>query len=204
MFHTNNKVSYNPKHFLPFRSKPYCALQIKGFLMLQGSLVALITPMNQDGSIHYEQLRDLIDWHIENGTDGIVARRHDRRIRHPLRRRTFKRNRRNGQTRQQARSRYRRHRRQQYCRSHRPFQSRRASRCGLHLICCSLLQQTFARRHLPTFQSHRRSHFDSDGIYNVPGRTVVSMSNDTILRLAEIPISWVSKKPAAKSAATSN
>ena len=40
--------------------------------MLQGSLVALITPMNQDGSIHYEQLRDLIDWHINNGTDGIV------------------------------------------------------------------------------------------------------------------------------------
>ena len=41
--------------------------------MLKGSLVALITPMNQDGSIHYEQLRDLIDWHINNGTDGIVA-----------------------------------------------------------------------------------------------------------------------------------
>lgn len=41
--------------------------------MLQGSLVALITPMNQDGSIHYEQLHDLIDWHIESGTDGIVA-----------------------------------------------------------------------------------------------------------------------------------
>ena len=70
---SNNKVSYNSKHFLPFRSKPSSALQIKGFLMLQGSLVALITPMNQDGSIHYEQLRDLIDWHIENGTDGIVA-----------------------------------------------------------------------------------------------------------------------------------
>lgn len=29
--------------------------------------------MNQDGSINYEQLHDLIDWHIENGTDGIVA-----------------------------------------------------------------------------------------------------------------------------------
>lgn len=41
--------------------------------MLKGSLVALITPMNQDGSINYEQLRDLIDWHIKNGTDGIVA-----------------------------------------------------------------------------------------------------------------------------------
>ncbi|WP_373741800.1 4-hydroxy-tetrahydrodipicolinate synthase [Neisseria sp.] len=41
--------------------------------MLQGSLVALITPMNQDGSINFDQLRNLIDWHIENGTDGIVA-----------------------------------------------------------------------------------------------------------------------------------
>ena len=40
--------------------------------MLKGSLVLLITPMNQDGSIN-EQLHDLIDWHIENGTDGIVA-----------------------------------------------------------------------------------------------------------------------------------
>ncbi len=41
--------------------------------MLKGSLVALITPMNADGSVNYGELRTLIDWHIENGTDGIVA-----------------------------------------------------------------------------------------------------------------------------------
>ena len=41
--------------------------------MLTGSLVALITPMNQDGSINFEQLKSLIDWHIANGTNGIVA-----------------------------------------------------------------------------------------------------------------------------------
>ncbi|MBF0803671.1 MULTISPECIES: 4-hydroxy-tetrahydrodipicolinate synthase [Neisseria] len=41
--------------------------------MLKGSLVALVTPMNEDGSINYGGLRTLIDWHIENGTDGIVA-----------------------------------------------------------------------------------------------------------------------------------
>ena len=41
--------------------------------MLKGSLVALITPMHSDGSVHFEQLKSLIDWHIESGTDGIVA-----------------------------------------------------------------------------------------------------------------------------------
>lgn len=41
--------------------------------MLRGSLVALVTPMNPDGSVNFEQLKTLIDWHIENGTDGIVA-----------------------------------------------------------------------------------------------------------------------------------
>lgn len=41
--------------------------------MLKGSLVALITPMNEDGSVNYGELCTLIDWHIENGTDGIVA-----------------------------------------------------------------------------------------------------------------------------------
>ena len=33
----------------------------------------LITPMREDGSVHYEQFQRLIDWHVENGTDAIVA-----------------------------------------------------------------------------------------------------------------------------------
>ena len=38
-----------------------------------GSIVALVTPMFEDGSVDYEQLRHLIDWHIAEGTDCIVV-----------------------------------------------------------------------------------------------------------------------------------
>ena len=41
--------------------------------MFKGSLVALITPMDVDGSIDYQGLEKLVEFHIENGTDGIVA-----------------------------------------------------------------------------------------------------------------------------------
>jgi 4-hydroxy-tetrahydrodipicolinate synthase len=40
--------------------------------MFHGSLVALITPMHADGSIDFAALEKLIDWHIENKTDGLV------------------------------------------------------------------------------------------------------------------------------------
>ena len=40
---------------------------------LQGSFVALVTPMNADGSLDFNALGDLIEWHIESGTNGIVA-----------------------------------------------------------------------------------------------------------------------------------
>jgi 4-hydroxy-tetrahydrodipicolinate synthase len=40
--------------------------------MLQGSLVAIVTPMHQDGSLDLKALRALIDFHVEQGTDGIV------------------------------------------------------------------------------------------------------------------------------------
>ncbi len=41
--------------------------------MLTGSLVALVTPMFEDGRVDFEALNRLVDFHIENGTDGIVA-----------------------------------------------------------------------------------------------------------------------------------
>ncbi len=41
--------------------------------MIQGSIVALVTPMQPDGSLHETALRKLVDWHIEQGTDAIVA-----------------------------------------------------------------------------------------------------------------------------------
>ncbi|QLG87512.1 4-hydroxy-tetrahydrodipicolinate synthase [Chitinibacter bivalviorum] len=41
--------------------------------MLKGSLVALVTPMDVNGEIDFTTLRKLVDWHIEQGTNGIVA-----------------------------------------------------------------------------------------------------------------------------------
>jgi len=42
---------------------------------LVGSIVALVTPMHEDGSVDYDALRRLIDWHIAEGTDcvGVVG-----------------------------------------------------------------------------------------------------------------------------------
>ena len=40
---------------------------------LQGSLVALVTPMLEDGSLDFNALEALIEWHIESGTNGIVS-----------------------------------------------------------------------------------------------------------------------------------
>ena len=41
--------------------------------MIQGSLVALVTPMNADGGLDWPGLTRLLDFHLEAGTDGIVA-----------------------------------------------------------------------------------------------------------------------------------
>ncbi len=41
--------------------------------MLKGSLVAIITPMQNDGSLDLVGLRSLIDFHVSEGTDGIVV-----------------------------------------------------------------------------------------------------------------------------------
>ncbi len=41
--------------------------------MITGSLVAIVTPMHDDGSIDYDSYRQLINWHIAEGTSAIVA-----------------------------------------------------------------------------------------------------------------------------------
>ena len=41
--------------------------------MFRGSIVALVTPMHADGAVDWEGLRRLVDWHVEQGTHGIVA-----------------------------------------------------------------------------------------------------------------------------------
>jgi len=41
--------------------------------MITGSLVAIVTPMHEDGRLDLARFRQLIDWHVAEGTDGIVV-----------------------------------------------------------------------------------------------------------------------------------
>ncbi|MBK9661656.1 MAG: 4-hydroxy-tetrahydrodipicolinate synthase [Nitrosomonas sp.] len=41
--------------------------------MFKGSLVAIVTPMHEDGGLDLERFRSLLDFHIAQGTDGIVV-----------------------------------------------------------------------------------------------------------------------------------
>lgn len=41
--------------------------------MINGSIVAIITPMNSDGSVDFASLERLVEFHIDQGTDAIVA-----------------------------------------------------------------------------------------------------------------------------------
>jgi 4-hydroxy-tetrahydrodipicolinate synthase len=41
--------------------------------MIKGSMVALITPFHEDGSVNYERLTELIEWHIQEQTDAILV-----------------------------------------------------------------------------------------------------------------------------------
>ena len=155
--------------------------------MLKGSLVALITPMNQDGSINDEQLHDLIDWHIENGTDGIVAV---------------------GTTGESATLPVEEHlavieATVKHVNKRVPVIAGTGANNTVEAIALSkAAEQAGADYTLSVVPYYNKpsqegiyQHFKAIAeatsipmiIYNVPGRTVVSMSNDTILRLAEIP-----------------
>ena len=41
--------------------------------MITGSLVAIVTPMHEDGRLDLARFKQLIDWHVSEGTDGIVV-----------------------------------------------------------------------------------------------------------------------------------
>jgi len=45
---------------------------MSGTINLRGSIVAIITPFNKNGQIDETALRELVEWHIAEGTDGIV------------------------------------------------------------------------------------------------------------------------------------
>ena len=41
--------------------------------MIKGSMVALVTPFTEDGSVDFVRVRELIEWHIQEGTDSILV-----------------------------------------------------------------------------------------------------------------------------------
>ncbi len=155
--------------------------------MLKGSLVALITPMNADGSVNYGELRTLIDWHIENGTDGIVAV---------------------GTTGESATLPAEEHlavveATVKHVNKRVPVIAGTGANSTAEAIELSKAAERLGADYTlsvaPYYNKPSQEgiyrHFKAIAeataipmiIYNVPGRTVVDMNNETILRLAEIP-----------------
>jgi 4-hydroxy-tetrahydrodipicolinate synthase len=155
---------------------------------ITGSIVALVTPMHEDGSVDYASLRKLVDWHIEQGTDciGVVGttgesptvdvEEHREIIRVSV---------------EQARGRV-------------PIMAG----CGANSTLEAIELARYARKvgadcqlqvvpyyNKPTQEGlyqHFKAIAEQTGdlptvLYNVPGRTVADMLHDTVLRLAEVP-----------------
>jgi 4-hydroxy-tetrahydrodipicolinate synthase len=155
--------------------------------MFTGSLVALVTPMLSDGSLDMPRFRALVDWHVEQGTDGlvivgttgesptVVLEEHCELIRTAV---------------EQAAGRI-------------PIiagtganstaEAIELSRCAKRAGAAAGL--SVAPYYNKPTQEGLYQHFCAIAeavempliLYNVPGRTVADISNDTALRLAQVP-----------------
>ncbi|MFT4267785.1 MAG: 4-hydroxy-tetrahydrodipicolinate synthase [Xenophilus sp.] len=155
---------------------------------LTGSIVALVTPMHEDGSVDYGALRRLIDWHIAEGTDciGVV-----------------------GTTGESPTVNV-----EEHCEIIRVAVEQAAGRvpimagCGANSTKEAIELARFAKDvgadsqlqvvpyyNKPTQEGQYR-HFEAIAeavgdlpmvLYNVPGRTVADLAHDTVLRLARVP-----------------
>ena len=154
---------------------------------IRGSIVALITPMLDDGSVDYAALRKLIDWHIAEGTDCVCVV---------------------GTTGESPTVTV-----DEHCEIIRVAVEQAAGRlpimagCGANSTKEAIELARFAKKvgaqcqlqvvpyyNKPT-QEGQYLHFKSIAeavdlplvLYNVPGRTVADMAHDTVMRLAEVP-----------------
>lgn len=155
--------------------------------MITGSLVAIVTPMHEDGSLDYPALKNLIDFHAREGTDGIVVV---------------------GTTGESPTVSV-----EEHCELIRVTVEHVAGRLpviagtGANSTAEAIELTRFAKAagaqaalsvvpyyNKPT-QEGLYGHFKAIAeavdipviLYNVPGRTVADMSNDTVLRLAQVP-----------------
>ncbi len=155
---------------------------------LTGSIVALVTPMHDDGSVDYPALRKLIDWHIAEGTDciGVV-----------------------GTTGESPTVNV-----EEHCEIIRVSVEQAAKRvpimagCGANSTAEDIELARFAKKvgadsqlqvvpyyNKPTQEGQYR-HFKAIAeavgdlpmvLYNVPGRSVADMQHETVLRLTQVP-----------------
>lgn len=154
---------------------------------IRGSIVALVTPMLDDGAVDYAALRTLIDWHIAEGTDciGVV-----------------------GTTGESPTVNV-----EEHCEIIRVSVEQCAGRvpvmagCGANSTAEAIALARFAKEvgadcqlqvvpyyNKPT-QEGQYLHFKAIAeavdlplvLYNVPGRTVADMAHDTVMRLAQVP-----------------
>jgi 4-hydroxy-tetrahydrodipicolinate synthase len=154
---------------------------------LQGSLVAIVTPMQEDGALDLDSFRRLIDWHIKEGTDGIVVV---------------------GTTGESPTVDWDEHR--LLIKTAIDHVARRVSvvaGTGANSTSEAIELAAYAREagadyslsvvpyyNKPTQEGLYR-HFKAIAeavdlpmiVYNVPGRTVADLQNDTVLRLAQVP-----------------
>lgn len=154
---------------------------------ITGSIVALVTPMHDDGSVDYPSLRKLVDWHVAEGTDciGVVGttgesptvdvQEHHEIIRVAV---------------EQAKGRV-----------------TIMAGCGANSTAEAIELAKYAKKigadcqlqvvpyyNKPTQEGQYR-HFRAIAeavdlpmvLYNVPGRTVADLLHDTVLRLAQVP-----------------
>ncbi len=155
--------------------------------MITGSIPAIVTPMHEDGSLDLPGLRRLIDWHVAEGTDGVVVV---------------------GTTGESPTVNV-----DEHCELIRTVVAQAAGRIpviagtGANSTAEAIALAAFAKQagvaaHLsvvpyynkPTQEGLYR-HFAAIAaavelpmiVYNVPGRTVADLANDTTLRLAQLP-----------------
>jgi 4-hydroxy-tetrahydrodipicolinate synthase len=158
-----------------------------GEIGIKGSLVAIVTPMSDDGALDLDALRRLVDWHIAEGTDGIVIV---------------------GTTGESPTVTY-----DEHCQLIRATVEQAAGRVpviagtganstaeAIELTECARAAGAQAGLSVvpyynkPTQEGLYR-HFRKIAeavdlplmLYNVPGRTVADLANDTVLRLSEVP-----------------
>jgi 4-hydroxy-tetrahydrodipicolinate synthase len=156
-------------------------------MMIPGSFPAIVTPMHADGSLDLARLTTLVDWHIAQGSDGIVAV---------------------GTTGESPTVNVSEH-----CEIIRCIVAAAAGRVPViagtggnstteAIELAQFAQQAGATAHLSVVPYYNKptqeglyQHFKTVAervdlpmiLYNVPGRTVADLSNDTALRLSAVP-----------------